>query len=106
MTPATPAHIAALIDRYSGRSGGNDAETIITWSKGDTVTVWSTCGADIARILRRCGSGLLDFREFDAGGGSIRMTFRADDVRGPEGAFKPRDVDSKPFPRDAVEAAS
>lgn len=106
MSPATPEAIAALIDRYSGRSGGNDAETIITWSKGGTVTVWSTCGADIARILRRCGSGLLDFQEFDAGGGSIRMNFDASAVRGPEGAFKPRDVDSKPFPRDLVGVSS
>ena len=47
---------AALIELYRGKSGGRDAETSVTWSRGVSyVSFSSDRGPDVISVLRRAG---------------------------------------------------
>jgi len=50
--------------RWKGKGGGPEAETTISDSKMDKncVHVWS-CTSDVAKIIDRCGSAILNIRE-------------------------------------------
>ena len=100
---ATPERLSALREQCSGKAGHADAETVLHWDKGDPdhVEVYTTGrGADIARIIDRCGSAI---ESFQRSGDSVKLRIRKHHdgrkaFRGIEFAFAPVDVDSTPFP--------
>lgn len=105
MIKATKEGIAALRERCAGKQGHEDAESVLHWSKWDAdhVEVYTTGrGADIARIIDRCGSAIESFSETSDGGVRLIVKVRSGDgkkvFRGIEYAFAPVDVESKPFP--------
>lgn len=51
---ALPAEVQSVIDRFRGKKGDLEDETIITRTK-DSVIVWSSIGTDIVRILTKVG---------------------------------------------------
>ena len=80
--------VAKLIERWGGKAGGPDTETVVCSNKEDRkdgyVRVWSSIGADVARIAKRCGSVM----EFEDDGYGVWMKIPTKYFRGPEYCFK------------------
>jgi len=75
ITP-TPENLAALAERHAGKSGDQEAETIVSWDKvTDHVSVWSNIGSHIANLVKRNPESILEFREY-AGGVNLRVKGR------------------------------
>jgi hypothetical protein len=99
-TRATADNLSALAAKYGGRAGDDEAETILMWRKDDPTSVefTSTRGADIARMIRRCGSAVAEFVDF---GESVTLRLHQKNRegrkawRGMEYAFAPLDVESE-----------
>lgn len=107
-TKATPENLTALAAKYSGLGGDDEAETVLAWEKWepDRVEFTSTRGADIARLIRRCGSAVTEWVDLGESV-TLRLTKKAQNgrraFRGMEYAFAPLDVPSEPWDRSAKE---
>lgn len=77
-----------------GRSGREDESGLTDASADEYVEVYSTRGT-ITKILRRCGSAVVNWTDHGGSGISIRVERSA--FRGIEFAFKPLDIEHKPF---------
>ena len=104
----TPEDLAALRARCSGKKGDSDSETVLSRSADEEdqgfVAVFSARGADIARIIDRCGSQILWYHE-EGEGESVDLKISTKVFRGIEYAFTPVDKEKKPFPgREHIES--
>lgn len=75
-----------IAERWKGKSGGPEAETTIADSKldKDCVHVWS-CTSDIAKIIDRCGSAIINITESSDG---VGFEIHRSAFRGASYAFK------------------
>lgn len=99
----SPTEAAAIIERWSGRSGDSESETTLTFSNGarSRVSFYSGRGTDICALLKRVGSHCTV--EWETADG-IALLVDADCYRGPAMAFSR--VDSKgPAMSDEQKAA-
>lgn len=73
-------------NRYRGKGGGPESESILNDSNGDktTVNVW-TDNKDAAKIIERCGSAIIS--AIPQGGG-VSLTIKRTAFRGIPYAFK------------------
>jgi hypothetical protein len=103
-TAATPDTLAALVAKYRGKKGDPDAESSLMTekSKPGTVLYYTSRGADIGWLVKRCGSAVVQFWDC---GGSVTLEIRTEHdgrrvFRGLQYAFAPIDNDNtgKPFP--------
>ena len=105
-TVATPKGIEALKARCKGKSGGGEAEVVLHWCRMDAregyveVTAAGRL-AIIAKIITRCGSAVLGWREATESV-TLRVALRNAEgrnvFRGVPGAFAPIDVKSEARP--------
>jgi hypothetical protein len=103
----TPEQIEALVAECSGRGGSEDElhVSVEGWRK-DTVEVGGTMLAKVGAVLRRCGSAVVSIVVIRDGEALESLWLTVNKVhngrkvfRGPEYAFAPVDVESKPFPK-------
>jgi hypothetical protein len=78
-----PPHVLEIIERFQGRSGDQEDETIIVRTKTE-VTVWSSIGSDICKILKRVGATA----KVSTDGNGVWITVAKGQFRGPHAAFK------------------
>lgn len=80
--------IKEVRDQYFGKSGDIESESILIDNNADKqeghISIWSNKN-DIAKILDRCGSMVIDYKE-QGGGYSIKISRKA--FRGVSYAFK------------------
>lgn len=73
-TEPTNENLAALADKYAGRSGDSESETIIRWDKSGHVSFWSCVGSHIANTVKRNPGSVIRFRDE---GESVAMELNA-----------------------------
>ena len=73
----------ALIEAYRGKSGGRDAETSVTWSRGEPYIRFSSDrGPDVISVLKRAGDeGIYAFTPPEDGGDTLFLYLRSEVAR-------------------------
>lgn len=102
---ATEESLASLCERCKGKSGGNEAETVLCYEawNPDYVEITTSRLADVPAIVHRCGSAVLCYWEHSESV-TLRISRKVNGkriFRGFEYAFAPVDVVSSPWPGGA-----